>query len=196
MKNLRQTTKQVRFFMLLICSLCQFGTYYIGDIPAALKTEILEQFSPKYGQETSEIFFSFLYTFYSIPNIVLPLMGGVLCDRIQSRTIALITSFIVALGQIIIFQGYSQQSYELMVLGRFIYGIGGEIIGIAIQSLIIKWFNNHELNFALSLSLSFLRFGSISNMIISPRIADYALFGAIIFPSIPLIVSKEQIGKN
>ncbi len=44
----------------------------------------MDYFTPVYGKEDSEIYYSFLYTVYSIPNIILPLYGGVLSDLIGS----------------------------------------------------------------------------------------------------------------
>jgi MFS family permease len=41
----------------------------------------MAHFTPIYGDEMTQFYFSFLYSFYSIPNIVLPLFGGVFCDR-------------------------------------------------------------------------------------------------------------------
>ena len=42
----------------------------------------MDNFSDKYGKDKSEFYFSLLYTVYSIPNVVLPIYGGVLSDLI------------------------------------------------------------------------------------------------------------------
>ena len=45
-----------------------------------MKEDIIEKFSPKYGEAKTSFYFSFLYSLYSIPNILLPLAGGFLSD--------------------------------------------------------------------------------------------------------------------
>jgi hypothetical protein len=50
------------------------------DIPALVKTELIELFGKKYGVDEAKLFYSLLYFSYSIPNIILPLIGGSLCD--------------------------------------------------------------------------------------------------------------------
>ena len=60
----------------------KFADLYILDIPAVLRSEIVDNFTAKHGKENSEFYYSFLYTIYSIPNIILPIYGGVLSDLI------------------------------------------------------------------------------------------------------------------
>lgn len=60
----------------------KFCDYFINDIPALLKQGIVERFSKTEGKENAEIYYSFLYSFYSIPNIILPLFGGILSDEL------------------------------------------------------------------------------------------------------------------
>jgi len=43
--------------------------------------QLTDFFAPKYGKETAEYMFGLLYTIYSLPNIILPLFGGVLTDK-------------------------------------------------------------------------------------------------------------------
>lgn len=40
----------------------------------------MNTYSPIYGDHSTSFYFSFLYSFYSIPNIVLPLVGGFMSD--------------------------------------------------------------------------------------------------------------------
>lgn len=39
-------------------------------------------------------------------------------------------------------------SLETMIVGRFIFGIGGESINITISMIIVNWFKGSELSFA------------------------------------------------
>jgi len=48
----------------------------------------------------------------------------------------------------IIAGGMKMRSLELMIAGRFIFGIGGESINITINLMIINWFKGSEMSFA------------------------------------------------
>jgi hypothetical protein len=62
-----------------------------------------------------------------------------------------------------------------MILGRFIFGLGGEAIGITANLILVKWFNGKELSFANSITLSVLRSATVLNTMISPVIAEVHL---------------------
>ena len=66
----------------------------------------------------------------------------------------------------------------VMILGRIVFGLGGEALNATQSTLVVNWFNPNELSFALGIALSILRFGSVLNDIISPIIATvkYSLF--------------------
>jgi MFS family permease len=58
-----------------------------------------------------------------------------------------------------------------MIIGRIVFGLGGEAINATQSTLIVNWFSPKELSFALGIALSILRFSSVLNDIISPIIA-------------------------
>ena len=60
-----------------------------------------------------------------------------------------------------------------MVLGRFIFGLGGESINITGNMICVKWFQGKELSFANALNLSFIRLATVLNDFITPRIASH-----------------------
>lgn len=59
----------------------KFGDYYLFDIPAVLKIEIINVISPLKGSTFAEFSYSMFYSIYSIPNIILPMFGGILTDK-------------------------------------------------------------------------------------------------------------------
>lgn len=69
-----------------------------------------------------------------------------------------------------------------MLIGRIIFGLGGEIININQNCIIIKWFKKNELSFPLGLAITANRLGSVLNDIASPRIAsvNYIIYDIII----------------
>ena len=59
-----------------------------------------------------------------------------------------------------------------MMLGRFIFGLGGECMSVAQSAIISNWFKGKELSFAFGLNLSVSRLGSVLNGILVPMIAE------------------------
>ena len=53
-------------------------------------------------------------------------------------------------------------SYEVMLAGRFVLGIGAEPLIVAATTVLAKWFSGKELGFAFGLNLSVSRLGSAS----------------------------------
>lgn len=63
-------------------------------------------------------------------------------------------------------------SYDEMLAGRVVFGMGGESMQVAQSSIISLWFKGKELAFALGLNLSIARLGSVINGFIVPSIYD------------------------
>lgn len=130
--------------------------------------------------------YSLLYTVYSIPNMILPILGGILLDSIGIRAGLILFCAILTLGQFIFMLGGFQLNYNELILGRTIFGMGGESMGVAQSSIISVWFKGKELAFALGLNLSVSRLGSVINAAIVPTVYQskglgYALLVGFIF---------------
>lgn len=81
-----------------------------------------------------------LFSIYSFPNFILPLIGGFIIDKIGVRNALVILSGLVTIGTTICaFSGIlsgtpdfsSDSAYYIMLLGRFIYAVGAESLAIA-----------------------------------------------------------------
>ena len=51
----------------------------------------------------------------------------------------------VLLGNFIVYMGTKTESIGMLLGGRFIYGIGGESLGLGLSTLVITWFRGKEL---------------------------------------------------
>ena len=62
----------------------------------------------------------------------------------------------IVLGQIIFSLGGLLDSFGLMQIGRFVFGIGGESLAVAQNTYAVSWFKGKELNmvFGFQVSLS------------------------------------------
>ncbi|CAD8178769.1 unnamed protein product [Paramecium octaurelia] len=168
----QQNSSFLRYIILLLACVALYGNMFIFDQPALLKEQIMQAYIPVYGEQLTGFYFSFMYSFYSIPNIILPLVGGFMSDVFGYRKMSLIFMFFVILGQGFLYFGSSVANLKYMILGRFMFGLGGESLCVASSIIINKWFVGKELSFANALNLSLIRSATVLGTYISPRIAE------------------------
>lgn len=127
-----------------------------------------------------EYTFNLMYSVYSLPNIILPLIGGVFIFKYGYRLMFLVFGACILLGQLIFAIGCSTKSVMLMLIGRTVFGFGGESINNTQLSVILQWFAPNEIAFAMGLSVSFAKMGNVLNDVISPRIATVTYLNFIL----------------
>jgi len=158
-----------RWVILVLTCVMMIGNYYCYDIPAALNTQMDDYFGKPSDFETM---FSLLYTVYSVPNIILPFFGGFFTDKFGARICMIVFCGFITLGQFIFALGLSMKSWPVMLLGRVVFGFGGESLGVANSAILSEWFKGKELAFAFGINLSVARLGSVINNLVSPVLAD------------------------
>lgn len=84
--------KKWRWLLLILCSSMVISNYFCFDNPAALEVQIQEVFDKQPAE------YGLLYTVYALPNTVLPLVGGLLIDRIGNRNALLIFTLFLCIG--------------------------------------------------------------------------------------------------
>ncbi|KAJ3183989.1 hypothetical protein HDU85_001840 [Gaertneriomyces sp. JEL0708] len=161
-------TSNVRWAVLFLTCLLLFGNYYAYDNPAALNRPLQEYLGHDYDVWQYEL--NLLYSVYSFPNMFLPFIGGQLVDRMDMKKVLLFFSVTVCLGQTLFAIGVTTKWFGLMLMGRILFGVGGESIGVVQASITTAWFRGKELAFALGLNLCIARLGSVVNANLSPRI--------------------------
>jgi MFS family permease len=144
-------TPAVRWAVLVFVSLALFGNYYIYDSIAPL-AGLLES---ELGFSNTQI--GQLNAIYSLPNIVMVLIGGMIVDRIGARTATLVFTAICLVGAVLT---AASGSFGTMALGRLVFGLGAESMGVAITAALGQWFKGKQLGFAFGLNLSIARAGS------------------------------------
>jgi len=150
-----------RGLALLLMSLVGFGCFFCFDNPGALQSEVKHDLR----MTTSE--FANLYAWYSWPNVVLPIIGGFLIDRVFGVRFGTVVfaAFILA-GQVILAVGGLIGTFSVMALGRLVFGIGGESLNMALNTYTVRWFRGKELNMVFGLQLSIARVGSTVNFLL------------------------------
>jgi MFS family permease len=140
-----------RWMVLIVISLAMFGNYYVYDCIAPIADLLAKQL----GFSDSNI--GLLQAIYSIPNVIMVLIGGYVVDRIGTRkalfifgTICLIGAIVTALSGML----------PVMAAGRLIFGLGAESLIVAVTTAVAKWFRGKELSFAFGINLMIARLGT------------------------------------
>lgn len=144
-------TAAVRWGVLLLVSLAMFGNYYVYDSIAPLADTLKDQL----GFSSTQI--GTLNAIYSFPNIIMVLIGGIIVDRIGTRTATLIFTAICFAGAILT---ALSGSFVGMAAGRLLFGLGAESMIVAVTAALGQWFKGKQLGFAFGLNLSVARAGS------------------------------------
>merc|ERR1719242_1699538 len=146
-----------RWTVFLVLSICMFAYYYTYDIPVALQEQMQEEY------DITNVQYTLLFSAYSWPNAVIPILVGILTDKVGVNIIITICFILAVAGYAVFVVAIYYSYYPLMLIGRVIYGIGIESFVMAETSLIYEYFKGKELSFALGANLSFSRIGSSVN---------------------------------
>jgi MFS family permease len=139
--------------VLLFVSLAMFGNYYVYDSIAPLADVLKAQL----GFTDTNI--GMLNAIYSIPNIIMVLIGGIIIDRIGTRRSTTLFAVICLLGAAVTM---ASSSLYVMGAGRLIFGLGAESLIVAVTTALARWFRGKELSFAFGLNLTLARAGSFA----------------------------------
>ena len=140
---------QALFFM--GAALVMFGNYYgydsIGPIAELLSQQL----------HFNDTQIGTLNAIYSLPNIFLVVVGGVLVDRFSARVMVVATTALCLLGAVVTALG---AHFPVMAAGRLLFGIGSETLVVAIFVALAQWFTGRYFALQLALNISVSRLGS------------------------------------
>lgn len=164
-----ESNPNFKWLVLVLSCFTLFGNYYCIDSPGAMKNILKKHFT--LSDTDFEYTFSMFYSTYSIPNIILPLLGGVLILKLGNRLTYMICALCIMIGQMVFTIGVAKVNPTLALIGRAIFGLGGETINTTQSTILIHWFPVSQISLVFGVSLSFARLSSVLNDILSPKIA-------------------------
>jgi MFS family permease len=147
------TADRTKWLMLALAAMTIMGSYYTYDSIAPVAGMLRDQ----RGFSQSQI--GLLNAVFNLPNIALALVGGIVIDRIGAALSILIASVICTIGAVLTAIG---DPYELMLLGRLLFGLGNETLYIALLVGIAQWFHGGGGALAIALFFAMARVGSYS----------------------------------
>jgi MFS family permease len=194
-----EPSRLYRWIVLVFVSLAMFGNYYVYDCIAP----IADLLSKQLGFSDANI--GLLQAIYSIPNVIMVLVGGYIVDRIGTRKGVFIFGTLCLAGAILtVLSG----RLAVMAAGRLVFGIGAESLIVAVTTAIAKWFRGKELSFAFGINLMIARFGTWlaqnsptwakpaydnwrSPLLISVGFATFCVTGAIVYWGMEVYAEKN-----
>jgi MFS family permease len=148
-----QPSRAFRWLVLVFISLGMFGNYYVYDCISPMADVLKQQLS------FSDSNIGLLQAIYSIPNVFMVLLGGILIDRIGSRKAMLLFGALCFVGAGIT---ASSSTLPFMAAGRLVFGLGAESMIVSTNTGIARWFKGKELSFAFGVNLTIARLGSFA----------------------------------
>jgi MFS family permease len=140
-----------RWLVLVVISLAMFGNYYVYDAVSPIADLLKEQL----GFSDSNI--GLLNAIYSVPNVIMVLIGGIIIDKIGVKRATFLFGALSFVGAAVT---AATSDLAVMATGRLIFGIGAESLIVSVTTAIAKWFKGKELSFAFGVNLTIARLGS------------------------------------
>lgn len=152
----------VRWTMLVLTSFLLFATYWFYDVFSPLKDLMMTDLGIDSGS------FGIVVSATTWANCLgMILIGGIILDKWGIRVSSILFGLLVTIGAALTTLGASEfltsdstNRILLMAVGRIVFGIGTEIVGVIITCIIVKWFKGYELALAMAISTGFGRLGS------------------------------------
>ncbi len=148
-----QPSPMFRWAVLVIISLAMFGNYYVYDSIAP----VADMLKSDLGFTDANI--GSLYSVYSVAAVIVLLLGGVLIDRWGTVKSTILFGAICTFAAIL---GAVTTDLNVMLVGRFLLGLGSEPLIVAVTTALAKWFKGKELSFAFGINLTIARLGSVA----------------------------------
>jgi MFS family permease len=145
--------KWFRWTVLVVISLAMFGNYYVYDSISPIADLLKAQL----GFTDSQI--GLLNAIYSVPNIGMVLVGGIIIDRVGVKRATLLFGALCLVGAAVT---AVSGTLAVMATGRLLFGIGAESLIVSVTTAIAKWFRGKELSFAFGVNLTIARLGSFA----------------------------------
>jgi MFS family permease len=145
--------RRLAWIVFVLVSIAGYGNYYVYDSigPVADLLQRERSFS------STEV--GMLNAIYSLPNIVLLLVGGILVDRFGAARITVLTAAVCLAGATL--TAFSP-GFASMAAGRLLFGIGAETLLMGTFVAVVQYFSGLSLAFATGLLIAIGRLGSYS----------------------------------
>ena len=138
------------YLALVFISIAASASYFAYDCIGPL----IPQLKSKLGFLDSQVYW--LYSIYSVPVILFVVFGGMLADKLGVKKSAVLFTATFTLGTILT----ASENFTIMLIGRFLFGIGAEAYYVIMNKILAKWFKGRGLAMAFGVNLFLCRAGT------------------------------------
>jgi len=142
-----------RWTVLVVISLAMFGNYYVYDAISPIADLLKSQL------DFSDTNIGWLQAIYSMPNIFMVAIGGIIIDRVGVKKGVMLFGVLCLLGSAIT---AASGVLTYMAIGRLVFGLGAESLIVAVTCAVAKWFKGKELGLAFGINLTIARLGTVA----------------------------------
>ncbi|OQX83421.1 MFS transporter [candidate division KSB1 bacterium 4484_87] len=158
------------YLALVFISVAAMASYFAYDCIGPLTPKLKQVM----GLSSTQVYM--LYSIYSIPVILFVVVGGVLADKLGVRKSAILFTAVFTLGTVMT----ASENYVIMLIGRFLFGIGAESYYVVMNKILAKWFKGRGLAMAFGVNLFLCRAGTYAAFFGLPWLAqNYTLATAL-----------------
>ena len=147
------STERLRWVVFGFIAIAFFGDLYVYDSIGPI-ADLLQQ-----QRHFTDTQIGLLNAIYSLPNIILVVVGGILLDRFGAARVTLATCAICLAGAVLT---ALSPGFPGMAVGRLLFGIGAETLSISVLATIARYFAHRNLALAMALCIAVGRLGSFS----------------------------------
>jgi len=158
---------ELKWVVLGLVTVQLFSGYWQGDLPVPLYIPLKNYFTQTMSESEFEFYYSMLFTGYSLLSMFVLFVIGRWCDKYTAARIALVFSLLEVFGMGLITIGVSTHQIQLMIIGRAVLGLGNKGLYVCMNAIVVKWFANGGVAFALALIQSLGLMGSVVNNFVS-----------------------------
>ena len=145
--------RSLAWLVFALVTAASYGNFYVYDSIGPIADLLHRQ------RDFSDTQIGMLNAIYSLPNVVLVLVGGMLVDRFGAARAMLWTTAVCLAGAALT---ALSPGFAGMAAGRLLFGIGAETFSISTLAAIAQYFTGRNIALAMGLNLAISRAGSFS----------------------------------
>lgn len=188
----------VRWFVLILVSLCMLIAYTFMEVLSPLQTLVQSTYGwsgSEWGLVTGAQGYLNVFAFMLI-------FAGIVLDKMGIKFTAVSSGIVMILGAVVKYYAFAgnfaldaeifgiDSRVFISAAGFALFCVGAEGAGITVSRIIVKWFKGKEMALAMGTEMALARLGSFIALFGAPRIADaFDIPSAVLVGGIALCIA-------
>ncbi|HQO61970.1 MAG TPA: MFS transporter [Syntrophorhabdus sp.] len=152
---MRQEAVMMRWVILAQLCLCMLSYALIFQSIPPIMSLVISQFKLSHYQA------GLLMSLFALPGILVSLPAGMVADRYGVKPVGIFSFLLALLGSFLVANG---PSFEMLLVGRILAGIGASSLVITIPQAIAQWFSDRHMGIAMGIYNTAMPIGTIISL--------------------------------